>query len=176
LARRQELGENSVLGGRIGGSAEAHHCVGQQRVHREQHQHAPDNLDRVGDQHHPALGHRIGESTDDRRKDHVRDDKGLLQRRQHPFRFPQFLKEPDGGDQQRVVGERAEELRRHDRVKTGLHFLWWRLHMRGSVSMDFRNRGARGMVGYNVRNSAARVLYHVCPVHFSRGASVAKLR
>ena len=35
----------------------------------------------------------------------------------------QFLEQPNGGDQQRVVGERAEKLRCHDRVKTARHFL-----------------------------------------------------
>jgi hypothetical protein len=74
------------------------------------------------------LGHRIGECADQRREDHVGDDEGLLQRWQHPLRFLQFLEQPDGSDEQRVIGERAEKLRRHDRVEAGLHFLEWRLH------------------------------------------------
>jgi hypothetical protein len=38
-----------------------------------------------------------------------------------PFGGATGLQQFDGGDEQRVVGERREELRRHDGVETALH-------------------------------------------------------
>ncbi len=121
LLRRQELGQNAVLGRRVGGGTEADDRVGDKRMHREQHQRAADDLDRVGDQHHATLGHRVGEGADERREDDIRDDEALLQRRGHPCRLVQLAQERDGGDQERIVGERRKELRRHDGVKAGFH-------------------------------------------------------
>jgi hypothetical protein len=87
----------------------------------EQHQHAADDLDAVGDQHHLALGHRVRERTDQRRESDVGDHEAHLERGGHPRRFLQFTEQRDRGDQQRVVGERREELRRHDGVEPALH-------------------------------------------------------
>jgi len=42
--------------------------------------------------------------------------------------------------------------------------------------MVIRNCSARKLVGYNVRNSAARVLYHVCPVSLCLGAAMDEMR
>ena len=44
-----------------------------------------------------------------------------FERRRHPTGLVQVAQQGDRGDQQRVVGERAEKLRRHDRVEAGLH-------------------------------------------------------
>ena len=159
LLRRQKLGEDPVLGRRVGGRAEADDRVRGERMQREQHQQAPRDLDAVGDQHDLALRHRIGERADQRREQHVRQDEALLQRRRHPTGLVQVAEQGDRGDQQRVVGERTEELRRHDRVETGLH------HSpglgRGPAKAAKRSAGIR----YNrERLPAARVLYHDYPV------------
>jgi hypothetical protein len=121
LLRRQQLGEDAVLRRRVGRGAEAHHRVGQQRMHVGEHHRATDDLDRVRDQHHVPLRHRIGECADERGEDHVGDDEALLQRRRHPRRLVQLAQQRDRGNEQRVVGERREELRRDDRIEAGFH-------------------------------------------------------
>ena len=44
--------------------ANADDRVGDERMHGEQHRCAAHDLDRVGDEHHPALRHRVGERAD----------------------------------------------------------------------------------------------------------------
>ena len=120
--RGQELREDSVLCGRIGGGAETHDRIRDQRVDEREHHEAADHLDRIGDQHDAALRHRVRKGPDQRRQ-HDIGHEALLQRRRHPIRLVQLLEERNGGNQQRVVRERRKKLRRHDRVETGLHFL-----------------------------------------------------
>ena len=168
LMRRQELGQDPVLGRRIGGGAEAHDGVGGERVHEDQHQHAADDLDAVGDQHHLALRHRIGERADQGREQDVRQDEALLQARRHPAGLVEIAQQGDRGDQQGVVGERAEKLRRHDRVEAGLHRP--PRHDTGSA------KAAKRVVGLPIRYNcrvlpAARALYHDC-----RGGRIGALR
>ena len=70
----------------------------------------------------------------------------------------QLAQQRDGGDQQRVVGERREELRRHDRVETRLSS--------ARKSSAARCRSATGVsahgVWYNRAVRSARALYHDC--------------
>ena len=68
------------------------------------------------------LGTRVGEGADEGRQHHVEQREHRRQRRASARlggarRAQQF----DGGDQQRVVSQRAEELRRHDGVETFFH-------------------------------------------------------
>ena len=167
LLRRQELGQDPVLGRRIGGRAEADHRVRGERMEREQHHRAADHLDAVGDQHDAALRHRIGERADQRGEQHVGQDEALLQARRHPAGLVEVAEQGDRGDQQRVVGERAEELRRHDRVEAGLH----RSPGRGRRPAKARN-AARACARYNRRvPPAARALYHDCRSPRNRACS-----
>ena len=97
--------------------------VREQRMGAEQHQQAADDLDRVRDEHHRALGHRVGEGADDRRQDHVEQREHRRQRRDVPRGRAAGSQQLDRGDQQCVVRQRAEELRRHDGVEAFFHSL-----------------------------------------------------
>jgi len=130
--RRQQLGEDPVLRRGVGRRAEPHHRVGgeHQRVSGnagefdvigEEHHHAAGDLDRVGDEHHPALRDRVGKGPDECRERHVGHGEEEFQQRNHPRRAVELEQLGDRGDQQGVVGEGAEKLRRHDRVETPLH-------------------------------------------------------
>ena len=121
--RRQQLRQNPIFRRRVRGGAQPDDCVRGERMCIDQHQPAADDLDRVGDEHDAALGHRIGERADERREHDVRHDETLLERRRHPGRLVELAQQRDRGDQQGVIGERAEELRRHDRVEAGFHVL-----------------------------------------------------
>ena len=121
LGVRQVFGEDAVFRRRVGGGAQADHAVGDERMHAEQHHRAADDLDGVGDEHHMALGQGIGEGADERRQHDVGNREEELEHRRQPRRRIQQREGRDGGDQQRVVGERRKKLRRHDDVKTERH-------------------------------------------------------
>jgi hypothetical protein len=121
LRGRQQLGEDAVLGRRVGRRTEADHCIGDQRVSAEQHHQAADHLDGVRDEHHAPFGHGIGKGAHQRREDHVEQCEHRRQRRHVPGRGTRGLEQFDGRHQQRVVSQRAEELRRHDGVETFFH-------------------------------------------------------
>ena len=163
LLRREQFSQDAVLRRRIRGGAQSHDGVGNERVHRKHHHEAAEHLDRVGDQHDLALRHRVGKRADERGQDHVEHDKRLLQRGLHPVGLVHFLQEPDRRDQQRVVRERAEKLRRHDRVEA-------RLHQTSTVVVYIEARkGQTTGIGYNRHGfAAARALYHDCGVGRSR--------
>ena len=129
---RQVLGEDAVLGRRISGGAEPDDAVGHE--HRDvkglsrlrqprgyEHQQAAYDFHQVGDEHHPALGHRVGERADERGEYHVGNGEEELEQRRHPLRRRHLDQHRDRRDQQRVVGERREELRRHDDVEAERH-------------------------------------------------------
>ena len=96
-------------------------AVGQQRMQPEEHHQAAADLDQVGDEHHAALGHRIGKRADERGQCHVGHEEEQLEHRRHPLRRVDVAQQRDGGDEQRVVGERRAELRGHDRVEAAFH-------------------------------------------------------
>ena len=123
LRVRQQLGQDAVLGGRVRRGAQADDAVGKQRMGAEQHQQAAHDLDRVRDEHDRALGHRVGEGADQRRQDHVEQREHRRQRRDVPRGRAAGPQQLDGGDEQCVVRQRAEELRRHDRVEAFFHSL-----------------------------------------------------
>jgi hypothetical protein len=90
-------------------------------VHAQQHQQAAHHLDGVADEHHLALGQAVGEGADEGRQQHIeerehRHQAGAL-RTAGVERAQQFHR----GDEQGVVGQRAEELRRHDGVEAFFH-------------------------------------------------------
>jgi hypothetical protein len=93
----------------------------QEWVAAEQHHQAAGDLDRVADEHHPALGDAVGEGADEGREHDVEQREHRGQRGHLPGRClgePQHL---DGGHEQCVVGQRAEELRRHDGREAFFH-------------------------------------------------------
>ena len=118
---RQQLGQDAVLGRRIGGGAEADDGVGQQRVAAEQHHQAADHLDRVRDEHHRALGHGVGEGADEAAPAPRRTARTSAPAPGSATPAPGVFEQFDRSNQQRVVGQRAEELRRHDGVETFFH-------------------------------------------------------
>ena len=87
----------------------------------EEHQEAPARLQEVREKHDPALRHRVGEKAHPGGEQHVTHDEEELQQRSHPLRRADRSEQRDGGDEQGIVGERREKLRRHDGVKTTIH-------------------------------------------------------
>jgi hypothetical protein len=87
---RQVFGEDAVLGGRIGRSAQADDGIGVQRLHAGQHGDATEDLDGIADEHHPPFGVRIGKDADKGGQQDVGNDEELLQQRHMPVRRGQF--------------------------------------------------------------------------------------
>lgn len=69
--RWKKFGENAVLGRRICCCADADDGVGQKRVGAEKHEQTAKDFDRIGDEHHAALGHQIGEDADPGGQSHI---------------------------------------------------------------------------------------------------------
>src|SRR6266571_2385249 len=115
----QPLASTSFSGG--SSSVRIPYFAGEFDVAGEEQQRAPGDLDGVGDEHHAALGDRVGEGSHERGEHDVGHGKEELQQRYHPRRAVKLQELGDRGDQQRVVGERAEELRRHDGVEAAFH-------------------------------------------------------
>jgi hypothetical protein len=90
-------------------------------MYPEEHQRTATYLDGVADQHHPPLGHGVGKSPDKSRQQHIGQGEEQLEERfvfLGGLHLPEYI---DGGDQQGIVGQRREELRRHDHVETEGH-------------------------------------------------------
>jgi hypothetical protein len=94
-----------------------HHCAqadqheGQQGMHMAQQQHAAGELHQRRRQQYASLGPRIGHGTRKRPEQHVREIEEQPQRRHRPGGRVAFHQQPDGHEQQGVVGHGAEELR-----------------------------------------------------------------
>ena len=121
LRGRQQLGQDAVLGRGIRRRPQAHDGVGQQRMRPPQHQQAAQHLDGVADQHDPPFGHGIGKRPDKRGQHHVKQGKHGHQSRLLPLVRPRTAQKCDRGNEQGIVGQRAEKLRRHDGIETALH-------------------------------------------------------
>ena len=79
LLVRQVFGQDAVLRRRIRRGTEADDRVGRERIEAPQHQHAADDLDAVGEEHHLALRQAVGERANVRREQHVGDDEEELE-------------------------------------------------------------------------------------------------
>ena len=144
----QVLGDDAVLGRRVGGRPEAHQGIGIQRVQPGDHEDTAQHLDAVADEHDPALGHGVGEGADEGRQEHVGDGEEELEQ---GFVLGRGLNLPqggDGGDEQRVVGQRGEELRRHDDVEPAIHSGCRHLGCRGCMILPICIERVRGR-GWN---------------------------
>ena len=122
LRRRQQLGQDAVLGRRVGRGAEADDRVGQQRVGAEQHHQAADHLDACWRRTSPCpwARHRRRRRRRARARRRTARTSAPAPARCHSA-APDAAQQLDGGDEQGVVGQRAEELRRHDRVEASFH-------------------------------------------------------
>ncbi len=107
----QQLGEDAVLGGRIGRSPQAHDRIGQQRMHAQEHHQTARHLDRVRIEHDLAFGHGVGERAHKGRQEHIEKRKHRPQGRNLPGGCLGALQQFDGSDQQCLISQRAEELR-----------------------------------------------------------------
>jgi hypothetical protein len=121
LRGRQQLGQDAVLGGRVGRSTQADDGIGRQRVRAEQHHQAAHHLDAVRIEHHLALGHRVGEGADEGCQHDVEEGEHRHQRGALPLGGAGGSQQLDSGDKECVIGQRAEELRRHDGVEAAFH-------------------------------------------------------
>ncbi len=117
----EQFGKYSVFGGRIRCRAQADHGIGEQGVDAGKHHCASQNLDGIGVEHHFAFWQCIRESTNERGKHHIADREKKLQHGLHPLGCRHFNQQGDRGDEQRVVGKRGKELRRHDGVEAFFH-------------------------------------------------------
>ncbi len=128
-----------------------------QRMAAEQHQHAADHLDGVGDEHHAPFGHGVGERAHQRRQQHVEQREHRRQRRNLPGRRVRGPQQLDGADQQCVVSQRAEELRRHDGVEASFHALLECGAPNGAQTACSRGRRviARGVAAFGARPALA---------------------
>ena len=86
-----------------------------------EHRHAAQDLDGVGDEHHLALGQTVREGAHPRREHPIGDDEEELQVGREPDGAVGLHQQRDRRDEQRIVGERREKLRRHDDVEAGIH-------------------------------------------------------
>ena len=80
LGGRQVLGEDAVLGRRVGRRAEADDRIGGSGLHPNSISRQPTTLMVFDDEHHLALGQSVGEGADEGREHHVEDDEEELQR------------------------------------------------------------------------------------------------
>ena len=87
----------------------------------KQHHQAADHFDGVADEHDLAFGPRVGKGPDKRCEDHIKQCKHGHQSCALPFGTTTDADEFNGCNKERIVGQRAEKLGRHDGVKTALH-------------------------------------------------------
>ena len=106
-----ELGQDSVLRGPVDGRADADERVSRDRLYSREHQPGARGLEHVADQEHLRLRTRVGERADPRREHDERDEERALQRGHVPRAARRIDQHRDRGEQDRVVGERGQELR-----------------------------------------------------------------
>jgi len=127
-------------------------------VGTEEHHAAADDLDRVADQHDPALGHRVGKGADKGGEDDVGNGEERLEQRFVFGRRLHLAQGGDGGNEQGVVGKRRKELRGHDDIEAERHEKFVSYITLGEVYTTLRNRrkacAVRGLV--HVPGGAAR--------------------
>ena len=123
-AVRQQFSEDAVLGGGVGGGAQADNRIGDQRVHAGEHHQAADDFDAVADEHHPAFGHRVGESADKRGEQDVGNGEKQLEQGFVFLRRMHVAQGENGGDQQGIIGQCGKKLGRQNNVKATLHRLF----------------------------------------------------
>src|SRR5260363_133 len=119
--RRQQFGQDAVFSRWMCRCAEAYDTIGQKRVHAGQQCETTDEFDCIRHQHHAAFGHCIGEGADKSRQRNIEENKKQLEQRRHPGRRSDVMQQGNRGNEQRVIGERREKLRRHDGIKAILH-------------------------------------------------------
>ena len=87
---------------------------------KEHHQTA-HHLDGVADEHDLTFRSGVGKRAHKRRQHHVKQGEHGHQSGALPLVSATGANEFNSRDKQRVVGQRAEKLGRHDGVKTALH-------------------------------------------------------
>ncbi len=125
LRRRQQLGEDAVLGRRVGRGAQPDDRVrpaaggAPNSIIRQ-----PTTLMRVGDEHHRPLGTASAKAPTSGASSHVEQREHRHQRRHAATPARRWsCSNSTAATNKRVVGQRAEELRRHDGVETSFHAL-----------------------------------------------------
>jgi hypothetical protein len=86
-----------------------------------EHQQTPGYLDGVADEHDAPFGLGVGKRPHKRRQHHIKQGKHGHQSGTLPLRGLAAAQQLHGHNEQRVVGQRAEKLRRHDGVEAALH-------------------------------------------------------
>ncbi len=131
---RQEFRQDAVFGRRIHRRTDPDDHVSDEndpklRVAGQTHEivkedrEATDDLDRIGEEHHPALGARICKRPDECREHYIGHREPPLDHGRHPRRTVQLGNQRHRGDEQRIVRQRTEKLRRHDCVKAAFHWI-----------------------------------------------------
>ena len=88
---------------------------------RKEHHRATDDLDRVADEHDAPFGHRVGKGADEGGEGDIRDGEEGLEQGLVGRRRIHFAQRGNGDDEERVVGQGREKLRRHDDVEAERH-------------------------------------------------------
>ena len=105
LRRGQQLGQDAVFGGGVGGGTQPHNGIRQQRVGAKQHHQAAHHLDGIADEHHFALGHGVGKSPHQRGQHHIKHRKNRHQRGTFPLGTARYPDQLHRSDKKRVVSQ-----------------------------------------------------------------------
>ena len=121
LGRRQQLGQDAVLGRRVRRSTQAHDGIGQQRMPAKEHHQTAHNFDTVAHQHDLPLRPGVRNRAYKRGQHHIKQCKQGHQECLLPLGRLGIAQQLHRCDKQRVVCQRAKKLRGHDGEKTAFH-------------------------------------------------------
>ena len=111
----------------------------------KEHEQTADDLDAVAHQHDLAFGVGIGKSAHKRRQNHIKQREHRHQRGLLPLGRLRAAQQLHGSYKQGVVGQRAEELRRHDGEKSALHPVVFWFAVLGGVGVQQSEITVRGL-------------------------------
>ena len=117
--RRHQFGQQTELGRRISGRADADDGHAEHRMRAEQQADHAEHLDGVHQRHDTGLRQRVGECADEGGQGDVRDGEAELEDGSPPAWQVALLKQQDGDDEQRVVGQGRGELRGDEAAEVG---------------------------------------------------------
>ena len=116
-----ELGQDAVLRGAVDRGAGADERVSHHRLDAGEHEPGAGGFQHVAEQQHMRLRAPVRERADPRREHDERDEERGLQRRHVPVAARRLDQHRDRGEQDRVVGERRQELRAEQHGDAAAH-------------------------------------------------------
>ncbi|MNP27717.1 hypothetical protein D3C76_1206440 [compost metagenome] len=110
LIARRQFTEDTVLGGGVGCRPDPHQRIANKRIHAKADAGGTQQLQAVGEHHHPPFGEAVRHLTDKGGEKDVSAHKHHLQDRLAPVRVKLGFEQRQGGKQQRVITKGREEL------------------------------------------------------------------